>query len=519
MSEQSRREFVTMGLATAGAAWAGLPAAAQEPDELSELAALTLKQASDLVRRRDVSPVELTEACLNRIDAYNLALGAFITVARDDALRAARRLEAEQARRNFRGPLHGIPVALKDNIDTAGISTTGGSALFADRVPAEDAFVVARLKAAGAIVIGKLNLHEFALGGTSAVNHVGPVHNPWAFDRHPGGSSGGNAAAIAAELCFGSLGTDTGGSIRIPASYCGIVGLKPTNGRVSNRGVIPNSWTFDTVGPMTRTVEDAALMLEVVAGYDERDPSSVDVPAARYSGAIGRATTSLRLGVPRTPFFDDLEPEVATAVETALGVLRALTAELREVEVPPSPGLGISSAEIYAYHAPWIAESPESYQAPTRRIVAAGADARADDYARALREVTLARRKIAKSFASVDLLITPTTGGTAGPIPPPAAAGAGDASPAARDASAEAEEAPGEGGPQRRGGARGFANTSYFSYYGLPAMSIPCGFTASGLPIGLQISGGPFAESTVLALAHAYEQATEWHTRRPHLPA
>ena len=520
MTEHSRREFVNMGLATAGAVLAGWPAEAQQRAGTAELAALTLKQAADLVRRRDVSPVQLTEACLARMDAYNATLGAFITVAREDALRTARRLEAEQARRDFRGPLHGVAVALKDNIDTAGIPTTGGSALFADRVPAEDAFVVARLKAAGAIVIGKLNLHELALGGTSAVNHVGPVHNPWALDRHPGGSSGGNAAAIAADLCFGSLGTDTGGSIRIPASYCGIVGLKPTNGRVSNRGVIPNSWTFDTVGPMTKTVEDAALMLEVVAAYDERDPSSADVPAARYSGAIGRATASLRLGVPRTPFFDDLEPEVATAVETALGVLRALTAELREVEMPPSPGLGIASAEIYAYHAPWIAESPDSYQAPTRRIVTAGADARADEYARALREVTLARREIAKSFGSVDLLITPTTGGTAGPIPPPAAAGAGDASPAVGDASAEAEEASAaEGAPQRRGGARGFANTSYFSYYGLPAMSIPCGFTASGLPIGLQISGAPFAEAAVLALAHAYEQATEWHTRRPRLPA
>lgn len=506
MSEHSRREFVTLGLATAGAVWAGLPATAQPPSELSKLAALSLKQASDLVRRRDVSPVELTEACLRRIEAYDPVLGAFITVAREEALRAARRLEAEQRNRAFRGPLHGVPVALKDNIDTAGILTTGGSAQFADRVPSEDAYVVARLKAAGAIVIGKLNLHEFALGGTSAVNHVGPVHNPWALERHPGGSSGGNAAAIAADLCFGSLGTDTGGSIRIPAAYCGVVGLKPTYGRVSNRGVIPNSWSFDTVGPMTKTVEDAALILEAIAGYDDLDASSADTPVARFSRELGRATSKLRLGVPRSPFFDDLEPEVATAVETALDVLRALTAELREVEVPPSPGLGLSSVEIYAYHEPWITESPESYRAPTRRIVEAGADARADVYARGLREMTLARREIVRTIESIDLLVTPTTGGTAGLIPAATPAATGDAS-------------AGGGGPPGRGAARGFANTSYFSYYGLPAISIPCGFTASGLPIGLQISGAPFAESTVLALAHAYEQATEWHTRRPPLPA
>ena len=503
MSEYSRREFVARGLATAGTLWAGVRASSQEP---SELASLTLKQASELIRRRDVSPVELTAACLNRIDTYNPALGAFITVAREEALRAARRLEAEQSSRRVRGPLHGVPIALKDNIDTAGILTTGGSALFADRVPAEDARVVARLKAAGAIVIGKLNLHEFALGGTSAVNHVGPVHNPWDLERHPGGSSGGNAAAIAADLCFGSLGTDTGGSIRIPAAYCGVVGLKPTYGRVSNRGVIPNSWTFDTVGPMTKTVEDAALILEVVAGYDELDPSSADVPVGQYSRELGRATSTLRLGVPRSPYFDNLDAEVAAAVESALDVLRALTTELREVEIPASPGLEIASAEIYAYHAPWITASSERYQAPTRRIVESGADARAGGYARALREVTLARREIAKTFESIDLLITPTTGGVAGPIPAPVTA-------QARDASA------GQGGPERHAGPSGFANTSYFSYYGLPAISIPCGFTAAGLPSGLQISGAPFAESTVLALAHAYEQATEWDTMRPVLPA
>lgn len=498
----SRREFLTTGLTAVASA---LPAigAAQEREGRPQLPGLTIRQGSDLIRSGELSPIELTEACLMRIDALNASLNAFITIARDTALEAARELETELRGGNWRGPLHGIPVALKDNIDTAGILTTAGSALFADRAPAEDAYVVERLKKAGAIVIGKLNLHEFALGGTSAINHVGPVHNPWALDHHPGGSSGGNAAAIAADLCLGSLGTDTGGSIRIPASYCGTVGLKPTYGRVSNRGVIPNSWTFDTVGPMCKTVEDAALMLSVIAGYDELDPSSVDEPVPDYGRAIGARVSNLRLGVPRNPFFEDLEPEVAEAVGAALAVLRALTAEVRELEIPPSPGLGLSSAEIYAYHAPWITESPELYQDPTRRIVQAGADSRADVYAQELRRVTLARREIMKSFASVDLLITPTTGGTAGLIPDPAAA-------------PRAGNAPAGGGEARRGsGPSGFRNTSYFSFYGLPAISVPCGFTTRGLPIGLQISGAPLAESGVFALAHAYEQATEWHRQRP----
>src|SRR6185295_1822211 len=268
----SRREFVAMGVGTAASS--ALPAFAASQD----LATLTLKQASDVIRRREASPVDLTQACLNRIDKYNPSINAFITVTRDQALATAREMEAEQKSGKLRGPLHGIPIALKDNIDTAGIRTTAASGVFKDRVPTEDAEVVARLKKAGAILLGKLNLHEFALGGTSAVTYFGPVHNPWALDHVPGGSSGGSAAAIAADLCIAALGTDTGGSIRIPASLCGIVGFKPTYGRVSNRGVIPMSWTLDHVGPMCKTVEDAALMLAGIAGYDDSDPSSVNIP-------------------------------------------------------------------------------------------------------------------------------------------------------------------------------------------------------------------------------------------------
>ena len=240
----SRRQFVFTGLAAA--AWSASPIGAQQQD----LATLTLKQASDLLRRKEVSPVELTQACLARIDRYDGQINAFITVMRDRALAAAREAEGELKRGTRRGPLHGVPIALKDNIDTAGVLTTAASGVFKDRVPTADAEVAVRLKRAGAIVLGKLNLHEFALGGTSAVTYYGPVRNPWARDRVAGGSSGGSAAAIAADMCYGTLGTDTGGSIRIPASLCGIVGFKPTYGRVSNRGVIPMAWTLDHVGPM-----------------------------------------------------------------------------------------------------------------------------------------------------------------------------------------------------------------------------------------------------------------------------
>jgi aspartyl-tRNA(Asn)/glutamyl-tRNA(Gln) amidotransferase subunit A len=493
VAQPTRRDFLAAGLGVAASTFTSFA-------QVRDLATLTVKEASDLIRRRQISPVDLVEACLNRIDTYNPALNAFVTIDRERALTTARQLAGEQRRGVSRGPLYGIPVAFKDNIDTAGIRTTGASALFKDRVPDEDAYVVTRLKTAGAIVLGKLNLHEFALGGTNAVTYFGPVRNPWAMDHHPGGSSGGNAAAVAADLCLATLGTDTGGSIRIPSSYCSVVGLKPTAGRVSNRGVIPNSWTFDTVGPMCKTVEDAALTLAVIAGYDPLDPTSVNVPVPNFIDALRARVTRLRVGIPRTPFYDGLQPEVATAIETALVVIRGLVADTRDVQMPASPGLGsVSNAEIYAYHEPWITKTPELYQEATRRIVMGGATARSDAYIQGLRHVALARRDIAKVFASIDVLVMPTTTAVTTLIP-------GQAAPAPGAA---------RGGAAPAGGPAGFRNTSYFSYYGLPAISVPCGFTASGLPIGLQISGAPFAESNVLALAHAYEQATEWHKRRP----
>jgi aspartyl-tRNA(Asn)/glutamyl-tRNA(Gln) amidotransferase subunit A len=356
-------------------------------------------------------------------------------------------------------------------------------------VPAEDAEVVRRLKNAGAILLGKLNLHEFAYGGTSVVTYFGPVHNPWALDRVAGGSSGGPAAAIAADMCFGALGTDTAGSVRIPASYCSIAGFKPTYGRVSNRGVIPLSWTLDHVGPMTKTVEDAALMLDVVAGFDEQDPTTADMPVADYSRAMKTPVAKLRVGIPRRLFFEGLDVEVATAVEEALALLHKLTGGMRDVVLPPVPNAAaVWGPEIYAYHAQWIAATPEKYQPQTRLAIQRAAGSKADAYARAVREVEQARRDIRKTFAEVDLLITPTM-----PTPP---------------GTIEQAQASNSGSGR---------NTSPFDVFGLPTISVPCGFSTLGLPIGLQISGAPWAETTVLALAHAYEQSTQWHTRRPKL--
>ena len=517
MSQLPRREFIMAGLALAASASPATASAAFAAQQ--DLATLTLRQAGDLIRRRDVSPVELAEACLSRIDAYDRMLNAYITVTRDQALAAAREMEAEIRKGRWRGPLHGVPIALKDNIDTAGIRTTAASGVFKDRVPTEDAEVVVRLKKAGAILLGKLNLHEFALGGTSAVTYFEPVHNPWALDHHPGGSSGGSGAAVAADLCVAALGTDTGGSIRIPSSHCGIVGLKPTYGRVSNRGVIPMAWSLDHVGPMCKTVEDAAILLSAIAGFDELDSSTVNVPAADYARAVRTSVSRLRLGVPRTGFYENLHPDIAKGLDVALGVLGKLTAGVREVQVPAAGSVAdIWNPEIYAYHAPWITKSPELYQAATRALIQRAADTTSVVYAQARRHVDVVRRDIQRVFREVDLLITPTQRNPAGLIAPSPAAGGRGAAPAAAGRGGPPAGA-GRGAPPAPGGAGGgpLNNTAAFNIYGLPTISAPCGFTAAGLPFGLQISGAPFAESTVIALAYAYEQATEWHKRRPKL--
>ncbi|HEX9121058.1 MAG TPA: amidase [Terriglobales bacterium] len=454
-----------------------------------ELCTLTLTEAAALVADKSVSPVELTQACLERIERLNPALNAFITVTRDTALEQARTAEREIASGRYRGPLHGIPVALKDLIDTAGARTTAASALFQERVPAEDAAVVRHLKVEGAVLLGKTNLHEFAYGGSGVVSYYGAARNPWAREHITGGSSSGSAAAVAAGMCFAALGSDTAGSIRLPAACCGIVGMKPTYGLVSVRGVVPLSWSYDHVGPMTRSVRDAALVLQAIAGYDAADSTSRELPESDYGGRLEQDTHSLRLGIVRQFFFDDLEPEVAAAINNALQVLETLTGGLSDASMPIDTDRTVQAAEAYAYHAQFLAERAELYQPETLRRIQRGESVAAREYILKRIELDHLRHDAANLFAEYDLLATPT-------------------SPVTAPALAELQANPDD---LRRRELILLRNTRPFNVLGLPAVSVPCGFTRAGLPIGLQIAGAPGDDARVLQLAHAYERATEWH--------
>ena len=452
----------------------------------------TIVELAPRLRRKESSPVELTRTCLDRIERLNPALNAFITVTAESALAEARAAEVEIAQGEWRGPLHGIPVALKDLIDTAGTRTTAASGLYQNRIPTEDAEVVQRLRRAGAVILGKNNLHEFAYGGSSLVSFFGDVHNPWNMGHIAGGSSGGSAAAVAAGLCYAAIGTDTAGSIREPAALCGCVGIKPTYGRVSARGVIPLSWSLDHVGPLAATVGDAAVVLQAIAGYDPRDVYSADVPVADYVSGLGETTKSLRVGVPRAHFFDELDDEVRRAVEQALAVIATLVANVRDVQIEVSADRTVQAAESFAFHADNVARSPELYQPETLRRIRSGADISAAEYIQRRRELDQERRRAHEFFAEVDLLVTPTM-----PIPAPAIA--------------DLKKDPAALRPAELALLR---NTRPFNGWGLPAISLPCGFTKGGLPICLQIAGPHWREDLVLRLAQAYEQATEWHTRR-----
>ena len=479
-------------------------AGAQEKQQGLNVSQLGLSEASELVRNKKVSPVELTHECLSRIERLNPKLNAFITVTADSALAEARHAEAEIQHDGWRGPLHGIPIALKDLVDTAGVRTTAASGVFTDRVPIEDAEIVRRLKAAGAVFLGKLNLHEFAYGGSSAISYFGPVHNPWNLDYSPGGSSGGSAAAVAAQLCYGAIGSDTGGSIRQPAGYCDIVGLKPTYGRVSTCGVIPLAWSLDHLGPITRTAMDAALMLQVIAGYDTQDTASVDVPVPNYVATITAATSSLRLGIPRAYFYEALHPEIQAAMEAALSVLKKLAGTQRDIAPLATNGtyssvmdsyVTVLRAEAYAYHKDYVSKSPELYQAQTLKRIRAGADVTTSAYIQSRRQLEQVRRSVARAFETVDLLITPTA-----------------CVPSFAIANLLADP-----NTLREKELLTLRNTRPFNMLGLPTVSVPCGFTRADLPIGMQITGPPGGEATVLRLAYAYEQASEWRKRKPNL--
>ena len=451
----------------------------------------TIAELAPRLRRKEVSPVELTRACLDRIEKLNPMLNAFITVTAESALAEARAAEIEISRGEWRGPLHGIPMAIKDLIDMAGTRTTAASAVFEHRVPAVDAEVVRRLRLAGAVILGKNNLHEFAYGGSSLVSFFGDVRNPWNTAHIAGGSSGGSAAAIAAGLCYAAIGTDTAGSIREPAALCGCVGIKPTYGRVSTRGVIPLSWSLDHVGPLAATVGDAAVVLQAIAGYDPLDVCSADVPVSDYVSGLRDGAKTLRVGIPRAHFYDDLDDEVRAAVERALVVIGTLVAEVRDLQIEVPSDRTVQAAEAFAYHADYVARTPELYQPETLRRIRSGANISAAEYILRRRELDQERQRARDIFADVDLLVTPTM-----PIPAPAIA--------------DLKKDPAALRPAELALLR---NTRPFNVWGLPAVSVPCGFTRGGLPIGLQIAGPHWREDLVLRLAHGYEQATERHTR------
>ncbi len=452
-------------------------------------------EVAALVCAKRVSPVELTRECLARIDHLNPTLNAFITVTGEQALDQARVAEAEIQSGHWRGPLHGIPIALKDVFDTAGVRTTGASKLFENRVPTDDAAAVLRLKEAGAVLIGKTNLHEFAYGGSTMISHFGVVRNPWDQNRIAGGSSSGSAVAVASGMCYAALGSDTAGSIRQPSAFCGVVGLKPTYGRVSMRGMLPLAVSYDHAGPMTRTVQDAAAVLQVLAGYDRDDITSRDLSAGDYAAALDRDISSLRVGVARQYFFDGADHEIVTAVNQAIELLHGMTADLRELEVPVYSDDPAKKAEAYAYHAEFVARSPQVYDAETLRRIQNGASVAAPEYIAARRQLERIRRDAECLFETVDAILTPTV-----VVPPPIIDDLAREPTKLRDVEIVT-----------------LRNTRPFNVLGLPTISVLCGFTRAGLPVGLQITAAPWREEIVLALAHKYQQATDWHTRAPQI--
>ena len=455
-----------------------------------EIAYATIAELGARYRKRDLSPVEVTQALLARIEKLDPILHAFVTLTADSALAEARSAE-EALRRGDARPLLGIPVAHKDIYLTRGVRTTGGSALLADWIPDEDATCVQRWRAAGTVQLGKLITHEFAFGLQFPGHRFPPAKNPWNLDHIPGGSSSGSGAALAAGLVTGATGSDTGGSIRGPAAFCGIVGLKPTYGRSSRAGVLTLSWTLDHTGPMARTVQDCAFLLQPLAGYDPADPASSRAPVDDYVAPLGRDIRGLKIGVPRAYFLEEVDAEVARAFEEALETLRRLGAEVRDVQIPSLRGahsfLLILMAEAYAYHESDIRERPELYGDVLRERILAGALVTASEYTQAQRIRAEICRETAEVLKTVDVLASPTALKPATPF-------------------AQAFD-PEFAFPK--------SNMAPFNLTGLPTLALPCGFSASGLPVSFQLSGRPFEEATVLRAGHAYEQATTWHTRRP----
>ena len=465
-----------------------------------ELASFTIAQAAQLIRQRELSPVELTASVLERIDRLNPRLNAYITVTGEQAMEAARQAQEEIGAGHYRGPLHGIPVSLKDLYATKGVRTTAGSKILAEWVPDFDATVVDRLKEAGAIIVGKAHTAEFATGALSwRSHHFGFARNPWNPEHSCGGSSTGSGVSVAAGMALGSMGHDTGGSVRLPAALCGISGLKPTYGLISRYGIIPLSWSLDHAGPLTRTAQDAALMLQAVAGYDPHDPSSAHLPVPDFSRSLGDNIRGLRLGVLKGFAEEITDEEVGKAVRQALTILEELGADVQEVSLPSLKyaepvGEVITASEAAEWHEEWVRTRPKDYGPYQVQRFRIGLLLQATHYHRAQRIRTLITREMRQVLQRVDAIVSPTTGIAAPRI---------------------GQETARVHGREESVGRLLSWLTRPYSLAGMPAITICCGFTTVGLPMGLQIAGRPFEDSTVLQVAHAYQQATDWHTRLP----
>ncbi len=456
-----------------------------------ELTRLSLGEAAHRLRTGEISPIALAEAYLARIDRFDGTLRAYITVTRELALRQARTAADVIRQGGYLGPLHGMPLAIKDVIETQAVRTTAGSKMLADYVPEQDSAVAARLNTAGAILLGKANLHEWALGVINANPFYGACLNPWNTAHIPGGSSGGSAAALAAELCAGALGSDTGGSIRVPAALCGVVGLKPTSGRVSLRGVLPVSWNLDHVGPMARRVYDVAVLLQAIVGYDAADPYSVNVPVDNYLAEIGGGVHGWRVAVADQGYFANADPSVRAAVLAAARKFEQLGAQLHGADLPIMLAGDMISTDAAAYHRARLQQQPQDFGDDVRARLQLAAATSAPDYALARRAQAILRRQLETFFSDYDLLLTPTTPTTA----------------------------PGRAQLTSAEGTRLnlIRFTVPFNLAGFPALSLPCGFDQAGLPIGLQLVTRPWTEAALLRAGQAYEQSTDWHLARPSL--
>ena len=468
----------------------------------SELLTLTISEVGPRIKAREISPVELTEAALAQADRLQPALNSFITKLHEQARSQAKEAEAALMRGEYRGPLHGIPIGIKDNIATAGIRTTVGSKVLADQIPEEDALVVSKCKEAGAIILGKENMEEFAAGSTSNNLHYGAVHNPWNLDHIPGGSSGGSGANVASCVTFASLGTDLGGSVRGPANFCGVVGLKQTFGRVSQRGLLITSFNGDHIGPLTRSVRDSALVLQTIAGYDPLDPSTVPVPVPDFSESLGESLKGLKMGIPSNYYFDLLDPEVELAVRQAIIALEELGVEAREVAIPSMKYAGAlriaGMADSLVVHEPYIENDRLDYGPTVLYRTLAGQFVLGRDYAKAMKVQRIIKEDYARVLQNVDFLVTPSAPVTAWRI------------------DSETVTIGGAEHPVRGPGAGMTARcTSPSNATGLPALSVPCGFTEGGLPIGLQLIGRPFEEQLIFQVADGYEALSPNRNRKP----